>query len=201
MAIITGYASVQTAVEAIQDGAYDYLAKPFKINDLEKIITKGLRIRKGLQDPMLIAPFMRYDVTFRIPSRIALLEGVMNVVSKTLEVAGMNHGNLIKDITLCLEEAIVNAIYHGNKLKEELFVSIILEITSDCITLTVEDEGCGFDYKPYTDRQNIQDLMSRGSHGLFLMLCLMDDLQFNEKGNAIKLIKNLADEESAGTEN
>ena len=40
--IITAYPSVQTAVEAIREGAVDYLPKPFELNDLEKLIRETL---------------------------------------------------------------------------------------------------------------------------------------------------------------
>ncbi len=40
--VITGYASVDTAVEAMRQGAYHYIAKPFKINELRAIVEKAL---------------------------------------------------------------------------------------------------------------------------------------------------------------
>ena len=40
--VITGYASVDTAVEAMRKGAYHYIAKPFKINELRAIVEKAL---------------------------------------------------------------------------------------------------------------------------------------------------------------
>ena len=40
--IITAYPSIQTAVEAMKEGAVDYLTKPFDLNDLEKIIRETL---------------------------------------------------------------------------------------------------------------------------------------------------------------
>lgn len=40
--VITGYASVDTAVEAMRQGAYHYLAKPFKIEELRAVVEKAL---------------------------------------------------------------------------------------------------------------------------------------------------------------
>jgi DNA-binding NtrC family response regulator len=40
--VITGYASVDTAVEAMRQGAYDYIAKPFKIEELRLVVEKAL---------------------------------------------------------------------------------------------------------------------------------------------------------------
>ena len=41
--IITGFATVETAREALQSGAYDFIAKPFKISHLREIINKAAR--------------------------------------------------------------------------------------------------------------------------------------------------------------
>jgi DNA-binding NtrC family response regulator len=40
--VITGYASVDTAVEAMRQGAYHYISKPFKINELRAVVDKAL---------------------------------------------------------------------------------------------------------------------------------------------------------------
>ncbi|MFC2173600.1 response regulator [Acidobacteriota bacterium] len=189
VAIITGYASVDTAVEAIQDGAFDYLPKPFKMDDLEKVINKGLRLRKGLQDPTLVAPFCRQRLFFAFPSRPTLIASIMTVTRQTLENSWLSPDDMIQDLCLCLEEAIVNAVFHGNKLDDSKKVTVSVEISSEKIRLTVEDEGEGFDFLPYTDSNNIQDIMSNGGHGLFLMLCLMDEIRFNKVGNAVSLLK------------
>jgi DNA-binding NtrC family response regulator len=44
--IMTGYASVETAVRALKEGAYDYIAKPFDPDDLAHLIRKALEHRR-----------------------------------------------------------------------------------------------------------------------------------------------------------
>jgi len=45
--IITGYATEQVITEALEKGAYDYLAKPFSANELREIIQRALQARKN----------------------------------------------------------------------------------------------------------------------------------------------------------
>ena len=44
--MMTGYASVETAVEALKDGAYDYIMKPFDPEDLARVVSKALEMRR-----------------------------------------------------------------------------------------------------------------------------------------------------------
>ena len=46
--MITGYATIDTAVRAVREGAYDYLAKPFALGQLEVVLTR-IRDRMALE--------------------------------------------------------------------------------------------------------------------------------------------------------
>lgn len=58
--MMTGYASVETAIEAMKEGAYAYIIKPFNIDELKAVIKKALReIRLSLQNKQLIDKLQR----------------------------------------------------------------------------------------------------------------------------------------------
>ncbi len=48
--LITAYATVETAVEALREGACDYLLKPFKLDDLRSRVQRLLEYRATLQE-------------------------------------------------------------------------------------------------------------------------------------------------------
>lgn len=53
--IITGYATIETAVKAIENGAYDYIAKPFRLDELMIVIKNACeRLRLVLQNRNLL---------------------------------------------------------------------------------------------------------------------------------------------------
>ena len=56
MVLITGFASLETAIEAIREGAYDYITKPFKMEEM-KIVVKnaGEQIRLLRENRRLLA--------------------------------------------------------------------------------------------------------------------------------------------------
>jgi serine/threonine-protein kinase RsbW len=92
-------------------------------------------------------------------------------------------------VRLALEEAVVNAIRHGNKLDPEkkIFVSYLVEDAR--ITISVEDEGPGFDLDSVPDPTAEENLEADHGRGILLMRVYMDEVVYNEKGNRVTLTK------------
>jgi two-component system sensor histidine kinase/response regulator len=57
--IMTGYASVQSAVDALKRGAYDYIVKPFSMHELEKTVKLGLERRRLAKENLELSQLMR----------------------------------------------------------------------------------------------------------------------------------------------
>jgi two-component system sensor histidine kinase/response regulator len=57
--IMTGYASVQSAVEAMKKGAYDYVVKPFSLYELENTIRHGLERRRLARENIELSQLMK----------------------------------------------------------------------------------------------------------------------------------------------
>ena len=98
---------------------------------------------------------------------------------------------------LCLEEALVNAITHGNKSDKRLKVRLEMEANGDLCCIRVFDEGTGFTAEsidlPATDKLN--------GRGVCLIRYCMEDVTYNQEGKYLEMImrrKALADKDAAG---
>jgi serine/threonine-protein kinase RsbW len=85
-------------------------------------------------------------------------------------------------------EAVENAIIHGNKNCQELYVRILISISLDQILVEVEDQGDGFDIKniPIPD-DNFQKFNECG-RGIFIIKNLSLNCYTIDKGNIIRII-------------
>ncbi len=99
------------------------------------------------------------------------------------------------DIRLCLEEALINAMKHGNKLKKDLEVKLAIECANDEIRITVEDQGEGFDVKSLRDCTKGDNLMRNCGRGVYLIHQLMDQVAYNARGNSLLMVKSLRNEQ------
>lgn len=92
-------------------------------------------------------------------------------------------------LRLVLEEAVANAIKHGNQQNENLMVEVKCKMLSDCIELEVKDQGTGFDYDTVAD-PTLEDLIAKpGGRGVYFINKLMDKVEFLEHGSRVKMVK------------
>jgi len=64
--MITGYPSIETAVEAIKKGAYDYITKPFHMEDVKLRIERSFE-KKNLRDRLSTIQGFMWALLFSIP--------------------------------------------------------------------------------------------------------------------------------------
>jgi len=93
------------------------------------------------------------------------------------------------NIKLCLEEALINAIRHGNKLDPDLFVNVTIKIDNSCLIIKVVDQGQGFDFGSISDPTEPGHLKKPSGRGIFLIKNLMDEVDFFDCGRGIKMVK------------
>jgi serine/threonine-protein kinase RsbW len=92
-------------------------------------------------------------------------------------------------IRLALEEALVNAVKHGNRQDPSKTVRIRYQINSREFLIEIQDEGRGFDPEGVPDPLNPENLERPGGRGVFLMRHYMSWVQYNEAGNCVTLCK------------
>jgi serine/threonine-protein kinase RsbW len=95
----------------------------------------------------------------------------------------------LHDIKLSLEEALVNAIKHGNKFDPRLWVSVLVESNDRGLTIIVTDQGNGFDFKNVPDPTKNTNLTRLSGRGVYLIRNRMDKVEFLSGGSSIKMTK------------
>ena len=92
-------------------------------------------------------------------------------------------------LRLSLEEALSNAIRHGNKEDPSKRVRIRYLVTADRVDLYVEDEGEGFDPSGVADPTAEENLENPSGRGIMLMRAYMTQVEYNAVGNGVHLVK------------
>ncbi|MBN1871051.1 MAG: ATP-binding protein [Candidatus Omnitrophica bacterium] len=130
----------------------------------------------------------RINRKIEIPSDISHIKKVSNEIVKGLKQVGIVE-TLQFDIRLVVEEAVRNAIEHGNCYDKDLPVKILYSIDRSKCVIEIEDQGKGFDVTRVPDPRKQENLVKAGGRGVFLIRKLMDRVEYNEIGNKVKITK------------
>lgn len=101
--------------------------------------------------------------------------------------------SVIADIAISVSELVNNAICHGNKSEIEKTVSLRIERSDNKVTITVTDQGCGFDMSDVADPLADKNILKEVGRGLFIARSLMDSLEAKstEAGTTISISKTI----------
>jgi serine phosphatase RsbU (regulator of sigma subunit)/anti-sigma regulatory factor (Ser/Thr protein kinase) len=113
------------------------------------------------------------------------------VVAAVMEKLGsLNYGERSQfAVRLCLEEALINAMKHGNRMDRSKKITVTCEADDHGLKLSVEDEGQGFHPEAVPDPTRPENLEVTHGRGLLLMRSYMDKVTHNEKGTKITFEK------------
>jgi serine/threonine-protein kinase RsbW len=118
----------------------------------------------------------------------AEMQDVLTAVVDEMKAAGYPEKDRF-GVRLALDEAIANAIKHGNRHDPGKRVWVRYRVTPDSLVAEVEDEGPGFKPEEVPDPLAEENLERSSGRGLFLMRSYMTWVRHNERGNCITLCK------------
>jgi serine/threonine-protein kinase RsbW len=95
-------------------------------------------------------------------------------------------------VKLALDEALLNAIRHGNRYDRNKHITVGYRADRQHVVITVADEGNGFDPDALPDPTTASNRWKPNGRGVFLMRAYMDEVSYNEQGNQIWLVKTQA---------
>src|SRR5919106_505414 len=163
--LMTAFGSVNTAVEAMKHGAFDYVQKPFEIEEMEVKVEKALELKRLRHELDYLRHEQQESYDFeRIVGASEPLQKVLSVVKK---VAKSNSTVLIRGETGTGKELIAGATHHNSLRAARNFVKV------NCAALQenlLESELFGHEKGAFTsaDRQRIGRFEQADGGSLFL---------------------------------
>lgn len=168
------------AIEDIADQLYDDLQRHRGDAGLADDATLlGLEVTKRVS----------HETSITIASDPAEIQAVDHMVVEELSARGYGERTLF-GVKLALEEAIINAIKHGNQNDKAKSVKVTFAVDDEKAVIRVLDDGDGFRPTEVPDPTLDENLEVEHGRGLFLMRAYMDDVRFSERGNEVILVKN-----------
>ncbi|HXG02941.1 MAG TPA: sigma-54 dependent transcriptional regulator [Candidatus Binatia bacterium] len=166
--ILTAFATVDTAIQAIRAGAYDYLSKPFRIEEIK------LAVRRALETQRLQRENLQYRQALRERDRVENLvghsPGMVEIYRTIARVAPLDTTVLIQGETGTGKELVARAIHQASPRAQRPFTVV------DCAALPetlVESELFGHEKGAFTGATQSRRGLLEAAAG---STCLLDEV-------------------------
>jgi CheY-like chemotaxis protein len=211
--LMTSRGSEEIAVQALQQGAASYVPKRLLMRYLWETVTRVLRAAvHDRGQARVIRCMLRTENIFHLENDPTLFDPLVQYLQEeTMRLGVCTEADRVR-VGIALEEALANALYHGNlELSSELRgtrgyrnlveqrrgqspyqerrIEVEARITRHEAAFAIRDEGLGFNPAAVpgpADPSGIEHAIGRG---IFLMRSFMDEVLYNEMGNAVVMVK------------
>jgi serine/threonine-protein kinase RsbW len=128
------------------------------------------------------------EIERTIPSDLAEVRRIQNEVKDALEARRYGERDMFH-IELALEEALVNAIKHGNQLDLTKVVRVRCVVSESTFEIRIEDEGTGFDPTDVPDPTLPENWERTCGRGIHLIKNFMTSVEYVGRGNVVTMSK------------
>ncbi len=213
--LMTGQGSEDIAVQALESGAASYVPKRLLASDLVETVERVLtlagerRVRRTL-----IGRMEKMETRFVLENDQALISSLVSYLQGVVVDMGIFSESERLKIGVAMEEALLNAAYHGNlevssDLREQDYsayynlarerqqlepyrsrrIHIDVILSAEGLRYIIRDEGPGFDPASQRDPRDPDNIGRPCGRGMLLMKTFMDRVEYNAAGNEVTLIK------------
>lgn len=213
--VMTGHGSEELAAEALNEGASGYVLKQFLDRQLSGLVSKVMSTLIARNDRRRLEQVLDFTETrFVLSNEIELVPAIVGYIQeKVVRLLPVDVHELLQ-IGLAIDEALMNAICHGNlEVRSELkerddgqFYDVVrtrqrqrpfahrkvhvkARVSSEEFTCVIRDEGQGFDVLAVPNPLAPENVGRPYGRGLHLIRQFMDEVQHNQNGNEITILK------------
>lgn len=217
--IVSAHGSAEYTLKALQLKANDYIMKPFRPRQLKDYLDKYEPILKSRTiDQEILGMFMKREFILQFSNDLELVAKLADKLMQ--ETYNTIPKNCRLGVHLGFAEVLLNAIEHGNlgitfeekknalekegdewkkllaerlsdpKLKSR-HTRIHFLMSPEACEWTITDEGNGFDWHNMPDQSDPEVLLAANGRGILLARMQFDELEYNEKGNQVRIKKYL----------
>ena len=199
--ILTGELGPQGILSAIRQRAYGYLHLPLTAGPLSELVQQALD-SETWQDDIRVVSARPEWITLDVRCKIEAADRTTHFLR---EITCHLSAQVSEDVASAFRELLMNAIEHGGRNDPHKRVRTSVLHTARAIIVHIHDPGTGFslDFLPHAAISNPEDSPIRhvevraeagkrpGGFGILLTRNLVDELLYNERGNAVLFVKYL----------
>ncbi|MDG2207196.1 MAG: response regulator [Pirellulales bacterium] len=212
--MMTSHGDQQLAAQALSAGAASYVPKSEAEEELLNTVQHVLNLSTRRSLRPFPAELKQSRMVYVIHNDSQMITSLVGHLQENILQVGLCDESEQIRFGVALEEALINAMIHGNleidsSIKEndpaqfdamvqqrcnelpykERKIEVEVELSAEQIVVTIGDHGQGFDPTTLPDPTEPENLEKVSGRGVLLMRSFMDEVQFNDAGNRVTMIK------------
>ncbi len=222
--LMTAVGSEELAVSALRIGAASYVPKRRLSDELIDTVSHVLSLASfDRGQTRLRNRIVQTRTLYTLPNDSSLVQALAEQIRETLRCMRIFPNNERLRIGIAVEEALLNALYHGNlEVSSELrgedhsgfeelareraqqqpwsarSIHVEVHLSQDEARFQITDQGTGFDPSSIPDPTDPEFLERPSGRGMLLMQSFMDTVSYNDNGTQVTMIKQVPVPEPAG---
>lgn len=182
--MMTAYGTVKIAVEAVKQGAYDFITKPFELEEMRMIIKKALEMQKLTQENKELRSMLKEKFIFKnMVGASKEMQEVFEVIKKVV--------NYDVTILLCGEsgtgkELVAQAIHHNSQRRNKPFIKLNCAALPETL---LESELFGYDKGAFTGAATVKPGRFELAEGGTLFLDEIGDTSLNMQAKLLRVLQ------------
>lgn len=189
--LLTAYGAVSTAIEAMKGGAFDYLTKPFKVDELLITIERALSYRNLVSERQSLADSYAFE------NVIACSKGMRDVCDVVRRIAPTDTTILITGESGCGKEVVARAIHRLSRRREKPFVAVNCAAIPEAL---IESEMFGHVKGAFTGAVTDHDGFFAAANGGTLFLDEISSLPLELQAKLLRVLQDHEVRKVGGTD-
>ncbi len=184
--MMTAFSDVQTAVSAMKSGAYDYINKPFELEELKLLIEKGLETKSLINEVRRLHREQKEKYQnsqiYGVSPQIHYVKELIGMISKTHKTSVLIQGESGTG-----KELAANAIHYSSQRSDKPLMKINCSAIPDSL---LESELFGYEKGAFTDAKNTKKGLFELADGGTVFLDEIGDMNPFLQSKILRVLEN-----------
>jgi len=184
--MMTAYSDVQTAVSSMKSGAYDYINKPFELEELRLLIEKGLETKSLINEVRRLRRQQKEKYQnnhiYGVSPQIHYVKELIGMISKTHKTSVLIQGESGTG-----KELAANAIHYNSQRSDKPMMKINCSAIPDTL---LESELFGYEKGAFTDAKNTKKGLFELADGGTVFLDEIGDMNPFLQSKILRVLEN-----------
>lgn len=194
--VITGYGTIENAVEAMRLGAFNYLIKPFSLDTIEAVVEKAKEHRKLIEENQFLREEVSRKGGNKSPHVVAESAVMKNILKDVARVAKSNASVFITGESGTGKEVIAQAIHSQSQRTGRAFIKINCAAVPETL---IESEFFGHEKGAFTGATSKRIGRFELAHGGTLMLDEVTEIPLGVQAKLLRAIQEQVFERVGGS--